>query len=618
MSGLSERDVRLVVTGAVVGAAAAVAARELLLRLPKKESCCPQLDNAGNDGTGAARVSTPSTGPDGAQPSVQAQLRLSRCPETVHQTSFDPASGNSLQACVASLFGLPLSKVPNFVVDPDGYETAIARFVQPSGWAVRKVRLDAGSSIDGLPSGCAVILRGKSPRGDHGHVVIARVSEQQGSSPQAEFDLLMDPHPEGGFLDPAKPYGWAMVIEAGPNAPGVALVGNAQRIVHWLHPTTPWRVLGADSADGFDSLPRDGVAAIVLGPQARPYLSKLLDLAFFPQLKLVQSMSAGYAVRSPFPAHRARKLTLNNLIVTGTIGWTCRRSTQALPSATLVPWITRLQSTCLDGPDSFNRLGLAWHTLLTTTHAATPFARYVVAAFLHFEIGLVKLAEAMRSPPYLFVPPFHRRPIDASGTRGCSPFRSELKGQTVGIVGLGKIGQQIAARVAPFGVRLIATRGRAQPIPPPNFDWVGQEGDLDRLLAESDYVVMACPLTPATTGLIDKRRLALMKPTAVLVNVARGPVVEEAALYAALKDGLIRGAAIDVWYKYPKNGEPDGVAPSQYPFHDLDPHSVLLTPHSSGWTVGQERRKVDQIAANLDALATGATPSFVIRPPQPQ
>eukprot|EP00035_Acanthoeca_spectabilis_P022450 m.443811 g.443811 ORF g.443811 m.443811 type:complete len:564 (-) comp19016_c0_seq1:26-1717(-) len=563
MSGLSERDVRLVVTGAVVGAAAAVAARELLLRLPKKESCCPPLDNAGNDGTGAARVSTPSTGPNGAQPSVQAQLRLSRCPETVHQTSFDPATGNSLQACVASLFGLPLSKVPNFVVDPDGYETAIARFVQPSGWAVRKIRLDAGSSIDGLPSGCAVILRGKSPRGDHGHVVIARVSEQQGSSPQAEFDLLMDPHPEGGFLDPAKPYGWAMVIEAGPNAPGVALVGNAQRIVHWLHPTTPWRVLGADSADGFDSLPRDGVAAIVLGPQARPYLSKLLDLAFFPQLKLVQSMSAGY------------------------------------------DW--------LDLPSVDASL-----TVCNTSSMDHAIAEYVVAAFLHFEIGLVKLAEAMRSPPYLFVPPFHRRPIDASGTLGCSPFRSELKGQTVGIVGLGKIGQQIAARVAPFGVRLIATRGRAQPIPPPNFDWVGQEGDLDRLLAESDYVVMACPLTPATTGLIDKRRLALMKPTAVLVNVARGPVVEEAALYAALKDGLIRGAAIDVWYKYPKNGEPDGVAPSQYPFHDLDPHSVLLTPHSSGWTVGQERRKVDQIAANLDALATGATPSFVIRPPQPQ
>jgi phosphoglycerate dehydrogenase-like enzyme len=240
-----------------------------------------------------------------------------------------------------------------------------------------------------------------------------------------------------------------------------------------------------------------------------------------------------------------------------------------------------------------------------------------MACVLHFELGVTRLAVGMRTPPFHFQPPFHRRPIDAAGQLGNPPFRSELKGKTIGIVGLGKIGNQVAARAASFGVRLVATRTRAQVVPPVGIEWVGGEADIDRLFQESDYVVLACPLTPATTGLVDERRLGLMKPTAVLLNVARGPVVNEEDLYIALKGGTIRGAAIDVWYRYPKPGaDQTGVPPSKFPFHELDPETVLLTPHSSGWTLGQEVRKAQQIAANLDAIADGVTPSFIIRASQ--
>lgn len=180
---------------------------------------------------------------------------------------------------------------------------------------------------------------------------------------------------------------------------------------------------------------------------------------------------------------------------------------------------------------------------------------------------------------------------------------------------LRSIYHQVALRAAAFGVRLVATRSRGRTLPvPPGFAWVGGAEDIDTLLKESDYVVVACPLTQHTTGLLDARRLHIMKSTAVLINVARGPVVDQDALFAALQSKAIRGAALDVWYRYPHGGvDLTGVRPSVHPFHELDSDTVIMTPHSSGWTEEQEWRKAAQIAANLDAIADGVTPKFVIR-----
>jgi phosphoglycerate dehydrogenase-like enzyme len=115
-------------------------------------------------------------------------------------------------------------------------------------------------------------------------------------------------------------------------------------------------------------------------------------------------------------------------------------------------------------------------------------------------------------------------------------------------------------------------------------------------------VVVACPLAAETRGLLDARRLGLMKETGVLINVARGEVVDEDALFAALRDKTIHGATLDVWYNYPTITAREA-APSRHPFHELP--NVYMTPHCSAWTEGLFERRWGFIAANLDRFARG-------------
>jgi len=117
-----------------------------------------------------------------------------------------------------------------------------------------------------------------------------------------------------------------------------------------------------------------------------------------------------------------------------------------------------------------------------------------------------------------------------------------------------------------------------------------------------DAVVIACALAPETRGLIDARRLALMKPGALLINVARSRMVDEDALYAALKDGDLGGAALDVWWQCPTGAEPER-RPSRRPFHELP--NVLMTPHSSSSSDATAERRWSAVAGNLDRFARG-------------
>ena len=151
-------------------------------------------------------------------------------------------------------------------------------------------------------------------------------------------------------------------------------------------------------------------------------------------------------------------------------------------------------------------------------------------------------------------------------------------------------------------MRVIGVRRRAQETPP-ELDWLGTPADLDRLLGESDFVLIACDLNEATRGLIDAARLARMKPTGVLINIARGAIVDERALYDALREKRIGGAVIDVWYDYVRAGAPEPW-PSSFPFQDLD--NVILSAHESGWTEAQTLRRWRFVAANLRRMAEGA------------
>jgi phosphoglycerate dehydrogenase-like enzyme len=191
------------------------------------------------------------------------------------------------------------------------------------------------------------------------------------------------------------------------------------------------------------------------------------------------------------------------------------------------------------------------------------------------------------------------------------PPDGELFGKTLAVVGFGRIGQAVARRAAAFGMRIIAVNRTVRAAPPEVEALVG----LDRLheaLAEADFVVLGCALTPETTGLIDAAALGAMRADAVIVNVARGPVIDEAALWRALGERRIGGAAIDTWWRYPAGSRTTADELGPHPFHTLP--NVLLSPHVAGWTTGTVERRTRLIAANLDRLARGEPLLNVVRP----
>ncbi|MCB9529685.1 MAG: D-glycerate dehydrogenase [Myxococcales bacterium] len=179
------------------------------------------------------------------------------------------------------------------------------------------------------------------------------------------------------------------------------------------------------------------------------------------------------------------------------------------------------------------------------------------------------------------------RLLRAGGFHGWRPLLLrglDLDGARLGVVGLGRIGQAVAARARAFGMTVVH-HGRRDGLP------------LAALLESCDVVSLHCPLTPATRHLIDAAALARMKPGAILVNTARGPVVDEAALVAALRSGHLGGAALDVF-----EGEP-AVHPGL-----LALDNVVLAPHIGSATVGARRRMAVKAAENLVAALTGAAP----------
>jgi len=183
------------------------------------------------------------------------------------------------------------------------------------------------------------------------------------------------------------------------------------------------------------------------------------------------------------------------------------------------------------------------------------------------------------------------------------PLTAELAGKTLGILGYGQIGQRLARFARAFDMQVCAIR-RDVSRRDDNVDLLGGLDMLDELLRRSDYLAITISLNEATRGLIDARALSLMKPSAYLINVARGDIVDEAALYRALADRRIAGAAIDVWYRYPTDATP--TLPASLPFHELP--NVLMTPHVSGGTEGMFVERARVIAENIGRTARGLAP----------
>lgn len=169
------------------------------------------------------------------------------------------------------------------------------------------------------------------------------------------------------------------------------------------------------------------------------------------------------------------------------------------------------------------------------------------------------------------------------------PRPREISGEAVLVIGMGSIGREFAARARALGMKVLAVRENPEK-GPSGADAVYGPAQLDAVLPQASYILLCTPVTPATTGLINRARLGLMKPEACLINVGRGPLVEEAALLEALQNGRIAGAALDVF-----NQEP---LPPDSPFWELD--NVLITPHTAAVTDRLWERHYQLIRENLN------------------
>lgn len=169
------------------------------------------------------------------------------------------------------------------------------------------------------------------------------------------------------------------------------------------------------------------------------------------------------------------------------------------------------------------------------------------------------------------------------------PHPREVAGATLGLIGLGNIGREAARRAAALGMRVIAVREHPEKGGPETVAKVFGPAQIDTMLAQSDYVVLAAPVTSTTKNLISAARLAHMKPDARLINVGRGPLVDEDALIRALREGRIAGAALDVFVEEP--------LPSDSPLWDME--HVLITPHTGSNSDKQWERQYALVAENL-------------------
>ncbi len=149
-----------------------------------------------------------------------------------------------------------------------------------------------------------------------------------------------------------------------------------------------------------------------------------------------------------------------------------------------------------------------------------------------------------------------------------------ISGKTVGIVGYGDIGRAVAGRVRPMGVKVLALKRHVSSEPDPLIEQPCSPDRRIEMLAHCDYVVVAAPLTGETRGMIAEPEFAAMKPTSVVINVGRGPVIKEDALISALSSGRIRGAGLDVFDEEP--------LPREHPFYRME--NVLLSPHCADHT----------------------------------
>ena len=241
---------------------------------------------------------------------------------------------------------------------------------------------------------------------------------------------------------------------------------------------------------------------------------------------------------------------------------------------TLAPRLRWVQATSSGIGEYLRRTGLDRSSIRFTTAAgvhAAPLAEFALLGLLYFFRDVPGLEERRRRRHW------ERYTVDG------------LDGKQVVVVGLGEVGREIARRCAVFGMIVAGTRRRLGEAPPDGVSRLLAPDELTGALREADALILACPLTSETAGLIGPDRIAALKPGAVLVNVARGGVIDEPALIEALRSGRLSGAALDVFATEP--------LPPENPLWTLP--NVIVSPHSASTVSAENGRIVDLFLDNL-------------------
>jgi phosphoglycerate dehydrogenase-like enzyme len=179
-----------------------------------------------------------------------------------------------------------------------------------------------------------------------------------------------------------------------------------------------------------------------------------------------------------------------------------------------------------------------------------------------------------------------------------------LANKTALILGYGAIGRQTAGQCKAIGMRVLATRRNPAQRPDGPADEVHPSSALSELLPEANALLICLPHTPETDGLISQKELALLPQGAILVNVGRGPIVDQSALYIALQNGHLHAAGLDVWYNYPADeASRSHTLPADFPFQELD--NVVMSPHRAGSTGETNALRMAHLADLLNAAAAG-------------
>ncbi|HEY4365520.1 MAG TPA: D-2-hydroxyacid dehydrogenase [Bryobacteraceae bacterium] len=207
-----------------------------------------------------------------------------------------------------------------------------------------------------------------------------------------------------------------------------------------------------------------------------------------------------------------------------------------------------------------------------------PLGDWVAAVMLHFAFDLGRVIRQQRAGVW-------------------QPFLAGvLPGKTLGIVGYGSLGRAAATRARAFGMKVAALRRRPElSADDARVDASYAPAQLNELIAASDYLLLSTPLTAETRGMIGAEQMAAMKPSAVLINIGRGPVIDEAALIAALQAGKIRGAALDVFTVEP--------LPAGHPFYSME--NVLMSPHTADRVEGFLEPAIECFLDNLKLFCAG-------------